>query len=311
MVIWISCEAPRTNPLDPNNPTSSIGIIKGSVKTQKVPRTPIYLTKIFKDNYLISITDYVGNFAIDISERNNFWLIFDNENYKRDSVYINWNGEKELFTEVFLNQKPVLDSVKFYSVVFSRFSLPPLIKFIIQAKVTDEDKDIDSVALISDELQFKNSLIYDPNTKYYSSEIMQSDFENVLLKDLIGKDFQIIVKDLVGDNFILGKTFIRRILSEAPEYIRPSNYDTVGTKPHLEWYEYEPGYTFSFSVEVYRYEFDFSTSLVWKKSGLNNELTEITIDKDLEAGNHFWVIYCIDEFGNQIRSNPASFTVKK
>ncbi|MHC1739373.1 MAG: carboxypeptidase-like regulatory domain-containing protein [Ignavibacteriaceae bacterium] len=311
VLIFSSCEAPRENPLDPNNPDSQYGMIEGYVKTESVPRAALSDVTVFdEDGNILAQTNTSGYFKINNIQTGSYLLYFEKTGYKKDTLQINWNGLKKIAVEEYLNQIPHLDSLLIYSVVISRYSLPPLVQLVVKAKITDSDKDLDSMIVSCDAVGFTEYLSYNTNDKYYSKETYLYDMPVSDLEEMIGKEIKIFAKESNGDKNVVGSGSLKRVITEAIDYIRPANYDTVSAKPLLEWYDYEAGYSFSQNIEVYSYELDFSNVLVWQRINLPSDSLSVTIDKDLPDGNYFWVIYCIDEFSNRIRSNPASFYIK-
>jgi len=311
VLIFSGCDAPRENPLDPDNPDSQFGMIEGYVKTESVPRAALSDVAVFdEDGNILAQTNASGYFKINNIQTGSFLLYFEKTGYKRDSLQINWNGLKKISVEEYLNQIPHLDSLLIYSVVISRYSLPPLVQLVVKAKITDSDKDLDSMIVSCDAVGFTEYLSYNTNDKYYSKETYLYDMPVSDLEEMIGKEIKIFAKESNGDKNEVGSGSLKRVLTKAIDYTRPANYDTVSNRPLLEWYDYEAGYSFTQNIEVYSYELDFSNVLVWQRINLPSDSLSVSIDKDLPDGNYFWVIYCVDEFSNRIRSNPASFYIK-
>jgi len=311
VVIISSCNAPRENPSDPNNPDAQFGVIEGYVLTQSVPRTSLSAVVVSdKTGKVLAQSNSSGYFKIENIETGSFYLFFSRTDYKRDSLLINWNGQKKISIESYLNQIPHLDSLMIYSVVMSRYSLPLLVQLVIKAKITDADKDLDSLIFSCETSGFSGYLTYNTNDKFYAAETYLYDLPISNLEEIIGKEIRIFTRETSGDKNQVGSGSLKRVINQAIDYTRPANYDTVGSKPMLEWYDYNAGFSYLQSVEIYSYEQDFSNVLVWQKTGLSPDSLSVTVDKTLPDGNYFWVIYCVDEFSNRVRSNPASFYLK-
>jgi len=311
IIIISGCNAPRENPLDPNNPNSKVSSIEGYIKTESVPRTPLSSVVISNQKgSIVAETNNAGYFEITSLEQDVAYLIFNKEGYKKDSIKINWDGEKKVYVESYLNQIPHLDSLRIYSIVMSRYSLPPLSQLVVKAKVSDSDKDMDSLIMQCESAGFSQYMTYNTNDKYYGCETYLYDLPVGNLEELIGKEIKIISRESKGELNVIGKGSLIRVISKAIDFISPSNYDTVSGRPVLKWYDYESGFSYYQNVEIYGYELDFSNVLVWSKSGISADSLSVEVDKDLPTGNYFWVIYCVDEFSNKIRSNPASFYIR-
>lgn len=309
MFVVISCDAPRNNPLDPENPDVKKGIISGYIKSEAIPHLAISNALIKWNNDYLGETDINGYFEFVVEYSSSIKLIFEKIGFNSDSLEIEM-GENNQSIEVFLNQYPNLDSLSVYSIVISRYSLPPTVQLVVTAKISDSDKDIDSVYVINDEFGINEHLAYNSNSKLYSKEIYSYNLNLSSLEEMVGKYIKIIVKDSKNRTFEAGKGLLARVINSPIEHSSPSNYDTVSNKPKIEWFTYEPNFSCTFTVEVYSYEVDFSTVLVWSKEYLSSSLTSISVDKELPEGNYFWVIWCVDSYSNRIRSNPASFYIK-
>ena len=92
-----SCNAPRNNPLDPENSNNSISTIDGYIKTVDVPQMPISNTNIFWANGgIITQSDQNGYFRIDNVERTDGWMFIEKERYSKDSILIKFNNQKKI-----------------------------------------------------------------------------------------------------------------------------------------------------------------------------------------------------------------------
>lgn len=313
LISSVSCDAPRNNPLDPNNPDNSIGIIEGTILTVKVPQRPIPNAKIYWANSeIITSSDVNGFFSINGIERKDGLLTIEHQDYSTDSVFIRFGSKNKFSDNFFLNSFPKIVEFNFFSVTLNTFKLPPQnqnYNLGVKVKITDEENDIDSVFIENIELNSKVNLLYNATTKYYENSLKLSDLNLTLSIDaVIGKNFFINVFDANKEKFTVGQSNIKRIIKQEILTNRPSGRDTVYSgNPTFEWEKFEPGFNFNYKVEIYTNE--LSPSLVWEK-GINSEAVELQTSANLTSGDYYWVIWAIDEFENQTRSKPASFVVK-
>lgn len=310
LIITNGCNAPRNNPVDPNNPKSTSAFLSGVVQTISVPRTNLSDVVILYNGIAVAKTNSEGYFETYNIEQKDCWITFQKNGYLIDSLYIKWNNNKKKSIEVYLNQIPVLDSMHIYSIVINRYSLPPITEVAVDAKITDKDNDIDSVFIVCSSLGVKERLIYNVNDKLFKKEIYTYDLNLTDIEQLIGYSFNVIVKDIYGHLFTLGSGSIARVVKDVIQLYSPVNGDTVSSKPTLYWRTPLANYSFSQLVEIYSNDLQTSPVLVWQKSNLDEDTTTVTIDKTLSPGNYFWVVWCVDQFSNRSRSNPASFYVK-
>lgn len=306
-VVNLSCDAPHTNPLDPENPGTTKSIIEGHVYTFSLPRNPIPDALIlWRPENKAVISNQTGYFKLEINNNKSGWLIVNLDGYKSDSIFINPSGK--LYHDFFLNQVPVLDSVEFYSVLLNHYPSLKITTLNVRVKIMDKDNDIDSVFIYNSGYPDRLPLEYNVQSKFYEGTFNEFDFQVDDLADLIGKKFKIIIKDINGYEFVVGYESLNRIIKDEIILEGPLNSDTVSSKPTLRWRRFTPGFKFNYAVEIFNDAFPPVT--IWKRNNINMDSTSINVDINLPSGNYFWVIWCIDEFLNRSRSKPASFIVE-
>ena len=310
-MVAVSCNAPRTNPLDPFNPDKPLTSIEGIVKTISFPNLPISNVKIFWQNdNILATTNVNGQFALNNLRPVNGWLVFQNEKFVTDSVYVQWDSQKRKNVSVFLNAKPILDSLEFYSIVLNRFQHSQTADLFIRARISDIDgvNDIDSVYVQNTFLNFFKILTYNVNTHFYETKITLSELTLFSIDEIIGKNFEIIVKDLKGRFFTAGSSNIKRIIKQEIEIILPANNQSVSSPFTLSWRRFLPGFTFKYLIQI-------STDttppeILWQVENVSPDSISFTIDQTLPQGEYFWTIWAIDEFKNRTRSKPATFNLE-
>ena len=306
-----SCDAPRDNPLDPNNTENNISTINGIVKTHGFPFTPIYNVNVHWENgNAVVQTNQFGEYNIPSVIKKNGWLKFKHEGYSDDSTFIDWGDSKAKTIEILLNSKPKLDSLEFFSVVENRFQSNQKSELRVRARVSDFEgvNDIVSVFIGNEELDLLKTLTYDHTEDFYESELTLSDLKVSSLNEIIGKDFEILVNDLEEKIFVVGITNIKRIINEEIELIAPLNNETVGELIKFNWVRYSPGYNHTFRIEIFTKE-TFPT-LVYSEGNIPEGSITRTVISGFPNGNYFWTIWAVDEFHNQSRSKEGSFIIE-
>ncbi len=310
-IIAVSCDAPRENPVDPDNPDNKLSRINGIVKTKGFPFNPIENVSVFweNDNILVQ-TDEDGEYEIRNVIRNNGWLKFRAEGYSDDSTFIDWEEGNVFSGEIFLNSEPKLDSLEFFSVVVNRFQFNQRYSLGVRARVSDFEgvNDIDTVAIDNEEINLYKVLTYDPAEDYYIAELTLRDMNISSLNEIIGKDFRILVTDLDENVFIVGITNIKRIINEEVELISPINNESVSEPIRLNWTRFLPGYNFTYRVEIFTNE--TPPILLYTEENISRDSISHRVNFDFEGTNYFWVIWAIDDFKNQSRSKPGSFIIQ-
>ena len=97
IVVIYSCDAPRLNPLDPQNPDfieppiidTTKYSIEGNIITLTAPQQPIPNVSIFWPNdNLIIWSNQSGDFILYDLEPRDGWLYFESSGYFKDSTYV-------------------------------------------------------------------------------------------------------------------------------------------------------------------------------------------------------------------------------
>ena len=89
----VACDAPKLNPLDPNNPDSRLGQISGIVLN--TARESISGAKvIWKNQNILAVTAVNGSYKFEDIIMNDGWIYFEKEKYYKDSLYLQWNNVK-------------------------------------------------------------------------------------------------------------------------------------------------------------------------------------------------------------------------
>ena len=310
LLIFISCNAPRNNPLDPNNPDYSFATLQGSTLTFNPPYTGISNVSVYWSSANMSVdTDPNGKFIFNNILPVDGKLIFQKTGYLSDTVNVIWGNSKFLNYMVNLNKVPQLDSISIYSVVLNQFSPPgQTYQLIINSKISNSDNNIDSVFVENSQLNLKKVLSFDAANKDYEATLTTQDLNVNDIEQTIGLDFNIIVKDSSNRLYNIGSDKVTRVI-KAGVYIQyPANDTTVSSNPTLQWQRYKTGYPFTFKVEIYTNNFA-NSQLVFSKNNISSDSTSLFVNTPLSTNNYYWVIWVVDQFQNRSRSLPATFSI--
>ncbi len=313
LLLPLSCSAPRNNPLDANNPDRKLSGIEGKVLSLSLPHRPIPGAEVqFRLGQRLAFSDASGRFDLPNVHRYNGWLHISKPGFHVDSVYLQWDHNPQWHGEVYLNAMPHVDSLIFYSSLINRYPAIQILELFVKTRISDADKDIDSVLFESPTLNFATVLIYDTMDRFYEREHIPMTQLNVQsAEEIIGHRFRIIVKDSYGHSDSVCTTEIRRIIRDEVQLKSPAGHDTVSTTPTLYWEPITPGYAFTYTVEVRTDEAD--PQLVWQKAGLSPGTSSVQVDTPLPKSpnnNYIWAVWVIDSFGNRARSKFKSFQVQ-
>lgn len=305
-VYFLSCNAPRNNPLDPENPDNQLSLIEGHINTLLVPFKPIAGVNVYwkyEDRY--TVTDENGFFQIPNLTPNNGWLVYQKEGFCTDSVLVDWLGVNKINLNLSLNSIPIVDSLFLYSAILHRFPSLQIQQIILRTVVTDQDNDIDTVFVFIPFKNYKRHLDYNISSKFYERTITPVELGINNLEEIVGKKIEIIVKDLMGNKFTVTEDIIKRVIRDEVRAVFPLNNQTVGSQPVLRWEKFILSYPFTYTVEVFTNE--INPQLVMRKEGIASNNFTFQVEEPLPSGDLFWIIWCIDEHQNRSRSKPASF----
>ncbi|MEE9430199.1 MAG: hypothetical protein V3V16_04105 [Melioribacteraceae bacterium] len=306
---FLSCNAPHNNPLDSLNPNNKISTLEGTIKTISVPQQAIADAEIFwEGENILSKTNNDGYFIIKTIKQVNGWLKVNKVGFSSDSLFVAWEGERNISISFNLNAKPQIDSLLFYSIVINKHPTKQKYSLLVKIRISDLENDVDTVVIENKILDVSKKMLYNLSTRFYEKKLKVEDLQINDIDEVIGKDFEIAAFDKGNKKFLLGKTNIKRIIKREVKIYSPSGRDTVKTgKPFLQWERFKPGFKFVYLAEIYTDE--VSEELVWAKEIFLEEIN-YNVESKLPSGEYFWVIWAIDEFGNRCRSKEASFIVE-
>jgi hypothetical protein len=308
-VIISGCEAPRNNPLDPDNPANKYQYMLGEVKSVSIPYHPIMDVLVhWPDISISTTTDQSGQFSIELIDADAGWLQFIKKGYHPDSTYVSWQDSDQHFFEIFLNAHTVMENCEVFSVIENRYPSLQTELMLIFFELCDVDNDIDSVFLDIPIIEQTHLLPYNTTNKRYERTFSLYDFDITSLDQLTGHPLFISVTDIFNQTINLDISPINRVIRDEIIFIAPSGNEVTTANPNLSWELFTPGFSHTYSLEVFTSE--ITPTRVWHEESLPDSLFEYTVDSTLIPGEYFWVIWAIDEFGNRTRSKPASFQVQ-
>lgn len=306
----VSCNAPRVNPFDPLNSDYNYGVIEGIVQTQSFPRTGIKdVNVVWEEENTITKTDTNGRFRMDNIKIENGLLTFYKDGYKSDTLFVTWGISKRIYTQVFFNGIPELDSVAIYTLVRNRFSQDPVSELFVKAWITDVEGDLDTVFVYNSALNLREPLEQEENT--YGTVLSEAELNVDDIEQTIGLDFNILIRDKDNNEFIIGSERITRVIKDEVTGQLPSNDSLIISQPFsFQWNRFRAGYDFTHMIEVYRYDIFSNPELVHKKENISSDSTSYYMTQVLPGGNYYWVIWIIDQFQNRSRSKEATFQIQ-
>lgn len=283
--------------------------IQGYVKTTRVPPQPIVDVKVtWSAAQQFVLTDEQGFFQFsDISEADG-QLFFEKEGYRSEIADVDWQQGPLITMDVFLNSNPTLDSLTLYSVVENNYGDRLVEQLNVFAYIDDNEGDINTVFLECSALDITAELSYNVQHKRFERSFSVSDLNVNSVRQLVGYDFHLMVLDDYDYLFNLGVERVERVIFDEIEIDSPKNSEQVSNFLTLQWLYFNPGFSFTYDIEIYTDD-DFTQELVWKKESVPSDSLSTIVDVLLEPKEYVWMIWCVDEFSNRSRSKPGSFIV--
>lgn len=316
LLLLFGCNAPRSNPLDPENPDNKLYSVNGRVISKRSYVDPLPGVQVVWENTSKFVTtDSSGFFILNEINADDGFMTFKKEGFGNDTLYLEWRGEKSIeLSEVILDAAPVLDSVELFSIHQNkRGSNVPNQSLTIRARISDLDGtgDIGNVYTECKSLSFSEELIFNTDTEFYEKTFKSSQFSVSSLVELMGKEFTINVKPRnEKTGFKVGESTLIRVIS-----------DTMGTRgPEAIIYGYDPplllewekgnfGFEHSYSVELFTNE--PQPELLWDSTDISKDIFNVQIYLNIPEGDYFWMVWCEDEFNNKGSSYKRSFTIRE
>jgi len=306
--IGTSCDAPRHNPLDPNNPDYARGTLSGSVQTVRVPRQPITDVKVtWEPGRQYTYTDTAGVFYFANPATESGILRFEKQGYQPLEEWIEWQSSGTS-KDVFLNSDPVVDFFSVVSIVENNYGPRQIEILQIRADVQDQEGDIQSVHIRCSPLDIEAELDYNIQHKYFERVFSVIDLGINSMRELVGYDFDLIVTDESGETYNPVSDGIERVIQDEIEIDSPKNTEEITNPIELKWMYFNPGFQLTYDIEIYTND-DITQDLAWSATGISADSLSVTVESILEPKEYFWVIWCVDEFQNKSRSKPGSFEV--
>jgi hypothetical protein len=313
-LLFISCEAPRSNPADPMNDDNSDNVtIEGTVQTLSLPYTPLSKVLVLwipeNSTGVVRETDSKGYFVISNIDPVNGILVFEKEGYMADTMTVIWSNNNKVITKtVNLNEIPRLDSVTLSTTILNTEPGVYSSELSISTVISDKDNDIDSVYVIIPGLKVSKGLDFNVTSKTYQAAFIPEDLDVDDIEKAVGYDFNFYVKDIFNKTFFVGSERISRVIKDNVNLISPSGNAETDSVPVFRWEKYNAGFEFTYTLEIYTN--DFVKQLVSRVGNLPPDTSAYRLQKSLASNGYSWVIWIVDKYNNRSMSVPAAFVVK-
>jgi len=313
LMLMFGCleDAPHDNPLDPVNDFEGFEF-EGRVLSFYEPRRSIAgASVIMQPGNHASISDADGFFRINGLNAGNYIITCTADGYHMDTMNLDLN--ENIQHQFLLDGLPGFRQSSITTHHRSRwFPLEETYFLEIETEATDPDGigDIDYVVCKIAGIDFADTLQAALETGIFTLTLFSSDLPVTSIHKLIGQEFELIVADDYGIETSLSNLYLTRIIDEVPVIISPVELETVqGPTIRFQWQEIILPYASSFSIEIFQINLGIALKID-EVSGIDAGETEYTYESDLPAGDYFWTLNIVDEFGNSSSSREGVFNIQ-
>ncbi len=286
-----------------------VPVLTGRVMRTRVPPLPIEEVKVtWLPGNQYTFTTAGGYFTFENPRPGMGTLLFEKSGYKTLAVETEWRGVEMVTHNVFLNALPTVSGYKICSTVENNYGPRRIYQMTVEARVTDDENDIDSVYVACSALGIKKPLAYDVLDKKFFRTFSPADLKLTSLHQAVGHEFVLHVVDTAGDDFTLGTQRLVRVIADEIEISSPKNSESVSLPFTVTWLPFSPGFPFTYTLQIFTDD-DFTPELAWQKEAVHADSLSAKVNANLAPGEYVWMIWCVDEFGNRSRSKPGSFEI--
>jgi hypothetical protein len=303
-------DAPRDNPLDPQSDRYvPVGSLSGRLVLKNIGSGIAEADIVRRANGASVQTDSGGYFTVSGLSAGEHSFIAMKSNFPNDTftVTIPSGGSAQLIRE--MNSAPIMTSRQILTHKIDYVEFFPRYYISVSATVTDPNgiTDLNSVSFAVSTYRFP--MEYSPTAKNFSVTVEKDSFPTNSIEWLIGKPLTIVSMDAQGAVNVGEPFSVTRIIENTAT---PITQDTTTGTPLFKWKPPAVSFNYTSTITVSRRG---TETTVWKYPGLISFFEELQYPTDgsvapLSAGNYFWTITIVDDFGNTSRSQESYFVVK-
>lgn len=317
-ILQFSCTSPAEhgNPLDPESSAfSEVATISGTVTTYYQPFRPLENVEVrLLPGPQLALTNGQGGFLFSNLAAGDYQIFVARAGYAADTLSVKTLQRQTVAVAMRLNGMPQVDSVKIITARVDSQADSSVFFLEATAFASDSDGvgDLKRVTLIARDFVFTDTLTLVDRNGIWQRRFEQDELPGAALLAWLGHPVQIQVEDFLRQQNTAGPFFISRVVEEVPEPIAP--IDSVVTRSPLRfiWKSKPVVYPYTQDVEIFRLVAGFPSffAAIRKiESSANNAVFPGGVLPP--AGNYFWTVKLVDEFGNWSRSKEAAFRIER
>ncbi len=303
-------DAPHDNPLEAANGNARLRL-SGQVLTYYPPYRPIGEAQVvLMPQKRFTVCDAQGNFRFENISAGPVQLIARAQGYAPDTVSLQLKNSQT--QNMHLDGLPALQSVSIRSHHLAQwFPVEDTYYLEIGVHAADPDGigDVQTVFYSIPALNFTDTLIAQAQPGLYEKVIAAKNLPVSTLSQIIGKTFDFTVIDQAACQTRSQGYFLPRIVEQTPQLVAPVGLENVnGDTVRFQWQKVYLNYDFSFKIELFQINLGVFT-LITTIDRIPSTENAYTFTGGLPAGQYFWRVYIVDEFGDTSGSKEAAFQV--
>jgi hypothetical protein len=309
IILILNCfsDAPRDNPLDPANGISLSGNVRRLYSNNPLPNAALRLDP----GNRISITNSNGRYQFSGVPTGIYSLIVSSDGFSSDTSEI--SIEKNLEVNFSLDSLPNFQNI-FVTTTHITHWFPPddIYSVVMEAAGHDGDGtgDIKDVWFRIEQINFSDTLQrVAPGSNIFRGQAVASSLPVLNLQELIGKPFAFFIEDIPGNSSGSSPHFISRIIEETPQLTSPVGLAIITSFPITFRWQTITSIPFPFTQKIEIYSIGLGLK-VDEMSSIAPNMSDYIYNKPLSNGDYYWVLYIVDELGNQSGSKEGSFRVQ-
>jgi Carboxypeptidase regulatory-like domain len=300
-------DASRDNPLDPANGIYVSGIVKRLYSNDGLSNAQIRLNPGNK----ITISDKNGNYRFSGVSPGLYEVMVSAEGFSKDTTEINLTNNTQV--NFALDSLPYLKKINVTTSHITHWFPPDdIYSMLLETTGYDGDGsgDIKNVWYQIEEINFSDTLQRTaPGGNIFRGQAVVLDLPVFNLQELIGKPFKFFIADLPGNTTESPPHFISRIIEETPQLSSPVGLTIISSSQIIFKWQAITNIHFPYTQKIEIYSIGLGLK-VDEINNINSDLSDFTYNSSLSNGDYYWVLYIVDEFGNNSGSKEGSFRVQ-
>jgi hypothetical protein len=317
LMAFLSCEAPRQNPFDPEAENYQEPVIPETIVVRihvvrlYPPNEGIENVRVSLENLdLFKRTDATGLVSWQLEPVDSLEITVNATGYFQDTLSFATNSE-DIDTTIKINARPVIDQDKFTSIYTNSGDSDDITRLFIQARITDPDgpTDIKSVTFNLEQDSFSVNLDPVEDRKYEKNFKLTSLPGDITIAELPELTFSLRVENLIGGSISSSPYSIKRVIDEQLRQVSPNNNQPASGNILFIWEKVNLLYTHFYYVELFSWP---TVQRIGRFGPVSSDQDRFLLDdpeilNELDPGSYIWILQVEDLIGNQCKSTSLVF----